>query len=66
MAVVAGVTPILSEHSSNIMLNTQLWERVKQVYDNKDKDISLTPEDKRLIEKNLSGIYTLRCRPEGL
>lgn len=55
MAVVARVTPILSEHSSNIMLNTQLWERVKQVYDNKDKDISLTPEDKRLIEKTYLG-----------
>lgn len=51
MEVMAKVTPALSEHSSNIMLNEQLWERIKQVYDNKDKDTSLTPEDKRLIDK---------------
>ena len=51
MEVMAKITPALSEHSSNIMLNEQLWNRVKQVYDNKDKDTSLTPEDQRLIDK---------------
>lgn len=51
MEIMAKVTPALSEHSSNIMLNEQLWNRVKQVYDNKDKDTSLTPEDLRLIDK---------------
>lgn len=51
MEVMAKITPALSEHSSNIMLNEQLWNRVKQVYDNKDKDTSLTPEDLRLIDK---------------
>ncbi|MDE6338645.1 MAG: peptidase M3, partial [Muribaculaceae bacterium] len=51
MEIMAKVTPALSEHSSNMMLNEQLWERVKQVYDNKDKDTSLTPEDIRLIDK---------------
>lgn len=51
MNVLAKVTPALSEHSSNIMLNERLWERVKQVYENRDKDDSLTPEDKRLLNK---------------
>lgn len=49
--VVTKVTPMLSEHSTNIMLNEQLWERVKAVYDNLDKDTSLTDEDRRLTEE---------------
>lgn len=49
--VVSNVTPMLSEHSTNIMLNEKLWERVKAVYDNLDKDTSLTPEDRRLTEE---------------
>ena len=55
MNVLAKVTPALSEHSSNIMLNERLWERVKQVYENRDKDDSLTPEDKRLLNKTYLG-----------
>lgn len=43
------VTPLISEHSSNILLNEKLFDRIKSVYDNRDKDTSLTPEDKRLI-----------------
>ncbi len=49
--VVMKTTPLLSEHSTNIMLNEKLWQRVKQVYDNMDKDTSLTPEDRRLISE---------------
>lgn len=51
MNTLAKVTPALSEHSTNIMLNERLWDRIKHVYDLKDKDTSLTPEDIRLIEK---------------
>lgn len=51
MEVLTKVTPALSEHETNIMLNEALWNRVKQVYDNQDKDTSLTPEQKRLIRK---------------
>ncbi len=50
MEIVSRVTPLLSEHSASIMLNEQLWQRIKYVYDNQDKDTDLTPEDKRLIE----------------
>ena len=49
-AVVTKVTPMLSEHSTNIMLNEALWQRIKFVYDNMDKDKSLTAEDRRLTE----------------
>ena len=44
-----NVTPLLSEHSANILLNERLFDRIKQVYDNRDKEEGLTPEEKRLI-----------------
>ncbi len=44
-----NITPMLSEHSANILLNEGLFNRIKQVYDNRDKEEGLTPEEKRLI-----------------
>ncbi len=44
-----NVTPLLSEHSANILLNEKLFDRIKQVYDNRDREEGLTPEEKRLI-----------------
>ncbi len=52
MNAYARVSPLISEHSANMMLNEKLFDRVKQVYENKDKDTSLSPEDKRLIDKS--------------
>ncbi|MDE6006547.1 MAG: M3 family metallopeptidase [Muribaculaceae bacterium] len=51
MEAMAKVTPLLSEHETNIMLNERLWDRIKQVYDHMNDDPSLTNQDKRLIEK---------------
>lgn len=51
MNAMTRVTPLLSEHETNIMLNERLWDRIKQVYDRRNEDTSLTPEDLRLIEK---------------
>lgn len=51
MNTLAKVTPALSEHSTNMMLNQCLWERVKQVYENQKNDNTLTDEDRRLILK---------------
>lgn len=50
-AVVAKITPLLSEHSTNMMLNEALFARIKSVYENMDKDTSLTPEDRRLTSE---------------
>ncbi len=44
-----NITPMLSEHSANILLNERLFDRIKQVYDNRDREEGLTPEEKRLI-----------------
>lgn len=49
MKIWSEVTPLLSEQETNILLNEQLWERIKYVYDNRDKAEGLTPEDMRLI-----------------
>ncbi len=45
------ITPLLSEHSANILLNEALFNRIKQVYENRDKEEGLTPEEKRLISE---------------
>ena len=43
MNTLAKLTPAISAHSTEIMLNQPLTERIRQVYDNLDKDTSLTP-----------------------
>lgn len=52
------MAPILSKHSSNIMLNAQLFARVKAVkacYDAVDCTIDLDQEDKMLLDKTFDG-----------
>ena len=44
-----NVTPLISEHGANILLNERLFDRIKTVYDNREKEEGLTPEDMRLI-----------------
>jgi peptidyl-dipeptidase Dcp len=44
----AEVTPLLSAHNDDINLNEKLFQRVKAVYETRDK---LKPEQKRLVEK---------------
>lgn len=46
------IAPILSEHANNILLNTELFQRVKQVYDTRDT-LNLDLEDARLLEKTM-------------
>ena len=43
------LSPILSEHGNNITLNEKLFESVKAVYENVDKN-SLTKEQQRLLQ----------------
>ena len=50
------LSPILSEHATNISFNKGLFERVKTVYDNlKDSKDSLTPEQWTLLEDTYKG-----------
>ena len=49
------MSPLLSEHSSNIMLNEALFARVKAVYDLERIEPTLQGEDKMLLEKTFDG-----------
>ncbi|MCM1377273.1 MAG: M3 family metallopeptidase [Clostridium sp.] len=51
MKALADVTPLLSEHQANIMLNDALFQRIKEVYDRRDQRSDLTSEDQRLLEE---------------
>ena len=48
--VAEQVSPLLSKHSDDILMNMTLFNRVKAVYD-KQKDLNLSVEDKKLLEE---------------
>ncbi len=49
-AIAKEIAPMLSKHSDDIMLNTLLFARVKEVYNQKDK-LKLNTEQSRLLEE---------------
>lgn len=51
-ALAQKISPILSEHANNIMLNEKLFARVKQVYEHHRP---LDPEEQMLLEKMYDG-----------
>lgn len=51
MDAMAKVTPMLTEQSTNILLNEPLWEKIKYVYDHQNEMSGLTSEDKRLLSE---------------
>ncbi|MEI6680423.1 MAG: M3 family metallopeptidase [Mariniphaga sp.] len=44
------ITPLLSKHSDNIMLNPQLFKKIKSVYDRR-ADLGLNADQLRVVEK---------------
>ena len=48
------MSPLLTEHSNSIRLNEKLFERVKVVYEGRDK-LKLTPEQSTLLKKTYDG-----------
>lgn len=55
MNVTAKLTPLLSHHSNDIILNEALFARVKDVYNKQKDDKNLTDEQRRLIELTYKG-----------
>ncbi|MDY0053503.1 MAG: M3 family metallopeptidase [Bacteroidales bacterium] len=49
-AIEEKVGPMMSSHNDEVLMNNKLFERVKKVYDNKDKE-NLNQEQKALLEK---------------
>ena len=48
------ISPLLTEYSNDIMLNEELFKRVKTVYDNRE-NIELNTEEARLLEETYKG-----------
>ena len=49
-AISDSVSPLVTMHGDDIMLNAQLFERIKAVYDQRES-LKLNPEQKRLLEE---------------
>ncbi|MDL2305917.1 M3 family metallopeptidase [Bacteroides sp. OttesenSCG-928-D19] len=58
------IMPMLSEHSNNINLNPKLFERVKTVYQQKEK-LNLTPEQSKLLENTYDSFIRKGANLEG-
>ncbi len=65
MNIMTKVTPLLSEHSADIMLNDALWKRVKTVYDSRASRSDLTAEDLRLISETYLNFVESGASLEG-
>ena len=65
MNILAKVTPALSQHSTDVILNEGLWNRIRQVYNMRDKDTSLNPEQRRLIEETYEQFVVSGAALEG-
>lgn len=50
MEIKMKTTPMLTQHGTDIILNADLFKRIKTVYDNRASRTDLSPEDQRLIE----------------
>ena len=50
MEISTRISPKLSDFSTSVTLNNDLWKRVKAVYDNRSS-LKLSPEDDMLLQK---------------
>lgn len=65
MNAMARVTPQLSLHSTDILLNHKLWERIKAVHDTKSSRTDLSPEAMRLIDETYRNFAESGANLEG-
>lgn len=64
MEISQRISPLLSEHSNNISLNEQLFERIKSVYDHR-AEMELTPEQMMLVERTYDSFASSGANLEG-
>ena len=64
MEISARVMPKLSDFTTGITLNEALWERVKYVYDNRDK-YDLDDEDKMLLQNTYDSFVEAGANLQG-
>lgn len=56
--------PLLSDHSNNISLNEELFERIKALYHRK-KELNLTPEQEKLLDVTYNGFIRSGANLQG-
>lgn len=64
MEISTRISPKLSDFSTSITLNNELWKRVKAVYD-KRASLKLTPEDDMLLQKTYDSFALQGANLEG-
>lgn len=64
MEISMRVSQKLSEYQTSIILNEELWKRVKQVYDNRDK-FNLDTEDRMLLQRTYDSFADSGASLEG-
>ncbi len=64
MEISMRVTPKLSDYSTSIILNQDLWKRVKAVYDGRGA-LKLTPEQQTLLQKTYDSFALSGANLEG-
>ena len=64
MEISQRIQPLLSEHSNNISLNEQLFERIKYVYDRR-AEMDLTSEQMMLVESTYESFASSGANLEG-
>ena len=64
MELSTPISPKLSDFSTSITLNADLWKRVKSVYDNR-ASLTLTPEQQTLLQKTYDSFALQGANLEG-
>lgn len=64
MEISMRVTPKLSDYSTSIILNENLWKRIKSVYDNR-QTLNLTPEQQMLLDETYNNFALSGANLQG-
>lgn len=64
MEISMRVSPKLSDYSTSLILNENLWKRIKSVYEGKDA-LTLTPEQQMLLEETYNNFALSGANLEG-
>lgn len=64
MEISLRVSPKLSDYSTSVALNEQLWQRIKYVYDHKEQ-YNLSPEDMMLLQNTYDSFAQNGANLEG-
>lgn len=64
MEISLRISPKLSKYSTDISLNERLWNRIKRVYENREK-FNLNPEEQMLLQKTYDSFARSGANLEG-